>query len=885
MRGASRLAVIVGCTVGFLVSAATAAADHATRPTENLQALGHSPHPATFFGVPATERNVNSDIAFWGNLVFNGNYDGFRIIKNRPRNPKEISWTRCGGDQGDIVVWQHILVRSWNSPAPAGRTCDGQPVPEGFEGFHVFDITDVRDPELIGSVELSARPEADAFGCGSHTATLVPDLDNDRLLIYNQTSGGPCPFVGIVEVPLDDPAAADHLSDVPLMEAGAAHDSGAILGDVNLLAVAAHDHTNVYDIGENEHPGGSLAEPVFLYTITEPGVCNEPGTDPQRPCNGNWHSASFTWDGEVIILGWEPGGGSQPECEATDPDVKKSAFFYDADTGEKLGQWTLPRPQSAVENCTIHNYNIVPTRDGRYIMVGGHYQAGTWVVDFTNPAQPKTLGWSDPPPLPQVTDPTGALVNELGGAWSSYWYNGRIYESDITKGLNVFRYTGKETRSAMRLPHLNPQTQEQSIMGDRHSANMTLVRNLPPVDGATQSDLAFQGKYAYAGTFSGLRVIDISDPRRAEQVAFEPCPGGQFDVSVWGDLAFASVDSPMTNASCEAQNAPNAAAPGAWEGVRIFDVSNPRDPELVKSVRTDCGSHTHTLVPKGKKLFIYVSSYGLTTTSIGPNCEQFHGKISVIEVDQKRPWRSEVVAEPRVDVPNFDFERVEIVSPLLQDTNGCHDITVLVPNEIAAAACLSVGQLWDISDVKRPRAIRTLNTPAVRAWHSSAFTWDGRRVAFGDEAGGGVLGRCREQDYPDTGAIWIYDVRTGAELGNYKIPRFFGEEDHCTMHNYNFVPGIERDIIVSAAYHGGTTVADVTNPARPVEIGWYEAFDPHASTWSSYWHNGFVYANDSARGFDVFDVLHPSLEGAARLDRDNPQTQERLFRVKGKGRH
>jgi hypothetical protein len=72
-------------------------------------------------------------------------------------------------------------------------------------------------------------------------------------------------------------------------------------------------------------------------------------------CNGNWHSASFSWDGEVVIMGWEPGGGSLAECEATDPPVRKSAFFYDADTGAKLGQWTLPRPQTAAENRTIHN--------------------------------------------------------------------------------------------------------------------------------------------------------------------------------------------------------------------------------------------------------------------------------------------------------------------------------------------------------------------------------------------------------------------------------------------------------------------------------------------------------------------------------------------------
>jgi hypothetical protein len=78
----------------------------------------------------------------------------------------------------------------------------------------------------------------------------------------------------------------------------------------------------------------------------------------------------------------------------------------------------------------------------------------TWVVDFTDPANPVTLGDSDPPAL---TPP------DLGGAWSSYWYNGSIYESEITKGLNVFRFSGSETAGAIKLDHLNPQTQEISL--------------------------------------------------------------------------------------------------------------------------------------------------------------------------------------------------------------------------------------------------------------------------------------------------------------------------------------------------------------------------------------------------------------------------------------
>jgi hypothetical protein len=454
MRGAARIAVLVACAIGVLALPATAAAHHATRPhTPNIHALGHSPDFGSFL-LPDGQRDANSDLAFWGNLVFHGDYDGFRILRDSPGNPQLVSRTRCNGDQGDIVVWDNILVRAWNAPKADARSCDGTTVPAGFEGMHIWDISNLADPVLVGDVELSARPQADSPGCGTHTLTLVKDPDANRVVIYNATSGGnallpnpadrECDWIDIVQVPLGNPGAASHVRREPLMGGHAAHDNGVILGDVNMLATASGHMSNVFSI-EN-----SLTDPEHLYTIEEPGVCNTGGP----LCNGNWHSAAFTWDGEVIIMGWEPGGGSLPECEATDPPVKKSAFFYDADTGAKLGQWTLPRPQSAAENCTIHNYNTVPLRNGRYVLVGGHYQAGTWVADFTDPANPTTVAWSDPPP---------AVPTQLGGAWASYWFNGFIYESEIQVGLNVFRLSDPATAGAIRLPHLNPQTQEFSI--------------------------------------------------------------------------------------------------------------------------------------------------------------------------------------------------------------------------------------------------------------------------------------------------------------------------------------------------------------------------------------------------------------------------------------
>jgi hypothetical protein len=153
MRRQVHVSVLVACVLGALALPLVAAADHATRPhTSNIHALGHSPQPGSFL-VPDGQRTVNSDIAFWGNYAFNGNYDGFRIVDiTEPGDPQLVSWTRCNGDQGDIVVWENLLVRSWNTKRAEARDCDGQTVPAGFEGVHVFDISNPADPALVASL-------------------------------------------------------------------------------------------------------------------------------------------------------------------------------------------------------------------------------------------------------------------------------------------------------------------------------------------------------------------------------------------------------------------------------------------------------------------------------------------------------------------------------------------------------------------------------------------------------------------------------------------------------------------------------------------------------------------------------------------------------------
>ena len=206
------------------------------------------------------------------------------------------------------------------------------------------------------------------------------------------------------------------------------HDTGVILGDVNLAACAGGNGFSVWSLDAAD--GGSLTAPEFLYSQVIDGV-------------GIGHSAAFTWDGEIVAIGHEPGGGGQANCQAgQDPDLH-TIYFLESRSGELVGEWEMERKQGPTENCTVHNYNVVPLRSDRYVAVGGHYQAGTWVVDFTDPANPETVAFSDPDPI---------VPPNLGGAWSSYWYNGFVYESEIQTGLNVFRVSDQVMAGEIRLP-------------------------------------------------------------------------------------------------------------------------------------------------------------------------------------------------------------------------------------------------------------------------------------------------------------------------------------------------------------------------------------------------------------------------------------------------
>jgi hypothetical protein len=97
------------------------------------------------------------------------------------------------------------------------------------------------------------------------------------------------------------------------------------------------------------------------------------------------------------------------------------------------------------------------------------------------------------------------------------------------------------------------------------------------------------------------------------------------------------------------------------------------------------------------------------------------------------------------------------------------------------------------------------------------------------------------------------------------------------VHNGNLVPVGDRYLLVAAWYSGGTGVVDFTNPTAPHEIAYYDAVQGRgaADTWSSYWYNGTIYANDMTRGVDAFNLLRPGNLGPT-WSHLNAQTQENL---------
>ncbi len=416
------------------------------------------------------------------------------------------------------------------------------------------------------------------------------------------------------------------------------------------------------------------------------------------------------------------------------------------------------------------------------------------------------------------------------------------------------------------------------------------------------SDFAFQGNHLFQGNFYGVNIFDISNPANTTLLTSLVCPGGQGDLSVYKNLLFMSVEMPNGRLDCGVQGFPPeppapppapgeekkrrlpAAQKDRFRGVRIFDISDIKNPKQVAAVQTCRGSHTHTLVtdPNDKdNVYIYVSGTSFVRQpeelagcsgekpDKDPNTALF--RIEVIKVPVAAPQEAKVVSSPRV----FIDARTGAMNGLnnggthgkkgpekAEDTDQCHDITVYSAIGLAAGACSGNGILLDIKDPVHPKRVDAVNDPNYSYWHSASFSNDGTKVVFTDEWGGGLGARCRANDPNKWGADAIFALKDNklTFANYYKLPAAQGDSENCVAHNGSLIPVPGRDIEVQAWYQGGISVVDFTDAAQPFEIAYFDRgpIDPNilvlGGDWSAYWYNGYIYGSEIARGLDVFEL-------------------------------
>ena len=441
---------------------------------------------------------ANSDLAFQGNHLFQGNFYGVNIYDiSNPEKASLLTSMVCPGGQGDVSVYKNLLFMSVEQPngrldcspqgfppeppPPAGQ--ENNPPPpaaqkDRFRGVRIFDIADIRNPKQVAAVQTCR---------GSHTHTLVVD-PNDKNNVYIYVSGtsfvrqseelagcsGETPDkdpntalfrIDVIKVPLATPQNAQVVSSPRIfgdpktgalnaLKSGATHGTGKP-SDTN----QCHDITVYSALGL---AAGACSGNGILLDIKDP-------VNPKRldavndPNYAYWHSASFSNDGKKVVFTDEWGGGLGARCRANDPNVwGANAIFRLADNKLSFASYyKLPAAQGDSENCVAHNGSLVPV-PGRDIKVQAWYQGGISVMDFTDAARPVEIAYFDRGPITP-----NMLV--LGGSWSAYWYNGHIYSSEIARGLDIFELTPTEhltqneidAAKAVRVAALNVQNQEK----------------------------------------------------------------------------------------------------------------------------------------------------------------------------------------------------------------------------------------------------------------------------------------------------------------------------------------------------------------------------------------------------------------------------------------
>lgn len=430
---------------------------------------------------------ANTDMAFSGDMLVAGSYHGFNMYRlGEDGVPGLISSVVCPGGQGDVSIVGDLLVMSVQD-SRARLDCGLQGVTgkvseERFRGIRIFDISDATRPRQVGLVQTCR---------GSHTHSIV-SADADRIVLYNSgtsyvrdneelagcfnTAGDQTALfsIDVIEIPVANPAAA-RVVDSPRVFADQGTGNIAALwrgGDhgegTQETNITNHCHDITVFPAKNIAAGACSGNGIVL-DITDP-MAPKRVTDVTDKGFAYWHSATFNNDGTKVLFTDEWGGGGRARCQAGDPLNWGANAIYDLD-GESLefrSTYKLPAPQGDKENCVAHNGSIIPV-PGRDIFVQAWYQGGISVIDFTDSANPVEIAFFDRGPVDK-----DQLVT--GGYWSAYWYNGRIYGTEITRGLDVFALepsnflTAEEIAAAEAAQYegnlFNPQTQTQVTWPD-----------------------------------------------------------------------------------------------------------------------------------------------------------------------------------------------------------------------------------------------------------------------------------------------------------------------------------------------------------------------------------------------------------------------------------
>lgn len=437
---------------------------------------------------PALLSFSNTDLLFSGDYLVAGNYHGFNTYDiSDPSYPVHVASVVCPGGQGDVSLVNGLLIMSVQEVRgrlDCGLEGVGEPVSqERVQGIRVFDVSDFTNPVQVAAVQTCR---------GSHTHTVVQDASvNGNIYVYvsgtsrvrNDEELAGCsddsPFedpnsalfrIEVIEIPADNPAAAQIVSR-PFIFSDP--DSGTLAGlwdggdhgegtQTTSETNQCHDITTFPEIGL---AAGACSGNGILLDISDPA-------DPQRldqvidPGFAYWHSATFNNDGTKVIFTDEWGGGGRPRCRAQDPLTWGADAFYDIVDGKLQfrSHYKMSAPQTETENCVAHNGSLIPV-PGRDIFVQAWYQGGVSVVDFTDSSNPVEIAYFDRGPID-----TEELIT--AGYWSTYWYNGRIYGTEISRGLDVFEmqpsdYLTDNEIAAASLPELkgtvNAQTQEKVV--------------------------------------------------------------------------------------------------------------------------------------------------------------------------------------------------------------------------------------------------------------------------------------------------------------------------------------------------------------------------------------------------------------------------------------